>query len=114
VLHVPDEDGAATTAVAGCLAPCTKLTAANWQSLPHPPFNGKTYRPADPQAADYCCPTPPFSADACRKGPAAGTDYVKRIHQDCPNAYAYAYDDVEGNFRCPAGTVYTMTFYCDD
>ncbi len=112
VLKYPNTDGTPSATTAGCFSPCSKLTAANWQSLPDPPFSGKTYQPADPQAEYYCCPTPPISVDACRQGPGASTGYVNLIHEHCPNAYAYAYDDVEGNFNCPAGTVYTMTFYC--
>lgn len=96
--------------MAGCYSPCMKLTGAQWQSLPNPPFTGATYAPADPQARPYCCPGD--GVDACRNGPVIDTRYVRTIHAACPQTYAYAYDDVTGNFACPAGVKYRVTFFC--
>jgi hypothetical protein len=96
----------------GCYSPCSKLSIGQWQSIPDPPFNGTTYSPDSAQAEYYCCPTPPISVDQCRAGPGANNPYVSLIHGYCPQTYAYAYDDVTGNWNCPAGTQYTVTFYC--
>ncbi len=105
---------AAIPAPVGCYSPCSKLTSGQWQSIPNPPFTGTTYAPAAAQAQDYCCPTPPISPAACSGGPVASTSYVKLIHTRCPQTYAYAYDDANGNFTCPAGTKYEVTFYCPE
>lgn len=94
----------------GCYSPCSKLTDGQWQSVPNPPFSGTTYLPTDPQAKMYCCPG--NRVDACRQGPVVSTGYVKLIHSKCPQTYAYAYDDLNGNFSCPAGTRYEVTFFC--
>lgn len=99
-----------TTKTAGCYSPCSKLTIGQWQSIPNPPFSGKTYAPSDPQALMYCCPGD--MVDACRQGPIVNTGYVKLIHDKCKQTYAYSYDDLTGNFSCPAGTQYEVTFFC--
>ncbi|HEX6899206.1 MAG TPA: thaumatin family protein [Thermoanaerobaculia bacterium] len=113
VLHYPQSTGSSTAAAPiGCYAPCSKLTSGQWQSIPNPPFTGTTYQPSSPQAQYYCCPTPPISPQACSGGPVVDTSYVKLIHTYCPQTYAYAYDDAIGNFSCPAGTKYEVTFYC--
>ena len=111
VLRYPRSTGSSVAvAPVGCYSPCSKLTSGQWQSIPDPPFTGTTYQPADPQAQYYCCPT--ISPEACSSGPVASTSYVKLIHTHCPQTYAYAYDDTNGNFTCPAGTKYEVTFYC--
>jgi hypothetical protein len=94
-----------TQAVAGCYSPCGKLTYSNWGNAP-------TYGPAAPEAEYYCCPTPPIDVEACRTGPVVDTDYVALIHDQCKQVYSYAYDDGIGNWSCPAGTRYRVTFYC--
>lgn len=94
-----------THAMSGCLSDCARLTYAQWNS-------GTVYQPGDPQASSYCCPTPPISPSACSSGPVASTLYTQLVHRACPQVYAYAYDDVTGNFTCDAGTHYEVTFYC--
>ena len=42
--------------------------------------------------------------------PAADQSYVTNIHNDCPNEYAYAYDDPVGLHQCATGSNYTITF----
>ena len=89
----------------GCYSPCSKLTMSNWSNSP-------TYSPDSEQAKYYCCGG--ISADDCRAGKGAKTDYVKVIHKFCPQTYAYAYDDGVGLFNCPAKktTQYEVTFNC--
>ena len=87
----------------GCYADCSRLTMSQWQM--------STYAPADPEAQMYCCPTPPISPDACRMGPVASTGYTDLVHTQCPQTYAYSYDDGSGLFNCPAGVRYEVTFY---
>jgi len=85
-----------------CLSPCKK-----W-NYPAP------YGMGQPEDVDpglhMCCPTPPVSSDDCRAGPVTTTQYVNLIHQACPSAYSYAYDDVNGLHACPAGTSFHVTF----
>ncbi|GAB5360655.1 hypothetical protein AAMO2058_000645800 [Amorphochlora amoebiformis] len=90
----------------GCYSPCSKLTFSNWKN---PVGN---HPPSDAIAAPYCCPTPPISPKQCREGVAAESEYVKAIHQMCPHVYGYSYDDGIGLQTCPAGTTYSVTFYC--
>ena len=94
-----------TDAVAGCYSPCGKLTYSNWGNTP-------TFAPDAGEAEYYCCPTPPIGVDDCRTGPVVDTQYVELVHQQCPQVYAYAYDDGIGNWSCPAGTRYRVTFDC--
>lgn len=94
-----------TNEVAGCYSPCGKLTYSNWGNTP-------TFAPDAAEAAYYCCPTPPIGVDDCRTGPVVDTHYVELIHQQCPQVYSYAYDDGIGNWSCPAGTRYQVTFFC--
>jgi hypothetical protein len=91
----------------GCLSPCSKLTNSQWQKS-----GWVTYPPFAPQAQDYCCPTPPVSVGQCRSGPGATNPYVDLIHSNCPQTYAYAYDDNVGNWNCPATVTYEVVFYC--
>jgi hypothetical protein len=44
-------------------------------------------------------------------GPVASTGYTDLVHTQCPQTYAYAYDDGSGLFSCPAGVRYEVTFY---
>jgi len=96
-----------TGAVVGCYSPCSKLTLNQWQNEA-----ARGFGPADPSVAPYCCPTPPESPTACRKGPVATTEFVKAVHRDCPGVYGYSYDDGMGLLLCPADTKYVMTFFC--
>lgn len=89
---------------AGCYSDCARLTFGRW--------GGMSYTPSSPQAQSYCCPTPPVTPAACSAGPVARTAYTGLIHQQCPQVYAYAYDDGTGNWTCDAGTKYEVTFYC--
>ncbi|MCG8428077.1 MAG: hypothetical protein MI754_12035 [Chromatiales bacterium] len=94
-----------TTQTAGCYSPCSKLTMNNWKNSP-------TYSPSSNQAKYYCCGG--ITPEACRQGVGASSQYVKNIHQYCPQTYAYAYDDGTGLFACPAEktTKYVVTFGC--
>jgi len=92
-----------TGASAGCYGDCSRLTMPQWQST--------AILPAAPQAQLYCCPTPPISPDVCRAGPGASSGYTSLAHAQCPQTYAYAYDDARGLFACPAGVRYEVTFY---
>ena len=114
LLKYPNADGSPSTVTAGCFSPSAKLTSAQWQSLPRPPFTGTTYNPTDPQAVWYACPSPPITPEQCMAGPASRTTYTNMIHSHCNNTYAYAYDDVAGLLSCPAATNlrYEVTFYC--
>ncbi|MFV8753625.1 thaumatin family protein [Nannocystaceae bacterium ST9] len=94
-----------TDAIAGCYSPCGKLTYSNWGNAP-------TFAPDASEAEYYCCPTPPIGVEDCRTGPVVDTQFVDLVHQQCPQVYAYAYDDGIGNWSCPAGTRYRVTFYC--
>ncbi|CAK8993256.1 unnamed protein product [Durusdinium trenchii] len=38
--------------------------------------------------------------------------YIDLVHQRCPRTYAYDLDDKNGNFNCPHGTTYELTFLC--
>jgi hypothetical protein len=114
LLKHPNPDGSLSTQTAGCFSPSAKLTSGQWQSIPHPPFNGTTYAPTDPQAEWYACPSPPITPAQCVAGPASRTTYTSMIHSRCNNTYAYAYDDVAGLLACPAATnlKYEVTFFC--
>jgi len=90
-------------ALAGCFAPCSKLTSQQWNPL-------GTYTPGDPQAILYCCPGP-ITAGQCSAGPVARSDYVQLIHEMCPGVYGYSYDDGNGLFTCTAGSHFTITFF---
>ena len=102
---------------AGCYSPCSKLTISNQGNNPG---GAGTVGPADNRAAYYCCVGPTTGACyprtqtgcPCGFGPVLSTNYVAAIHQYCPNVYAYAYDDNNGLFGCPAGTHYEVIFNC--
>jgi hypothetical protein len=113
VMYYPNANGTPTSTKAGCYSPAGKLTFAQWQSIPTPPFTGTTYAPTAAQAQMYNCPTPPITPAQCSSGPAASTKYTQMIHATC-NAYAYAYDDTIGLSTCPAATglQYVVTFSC--
>jgi len=93
---------------AGCFSDCGRLTYNNWKYEPG-------LNPSDLPAVDYCCPVSEISPESCRKGPVANTSYVDLIHQQCPQVYAYSYDETNPSgalWSCPAGTRYEVTFYC--
>lgn len=91
-----------TNAVVGCFSPCEKLTASN--------FGGLGYAPGSAEAQYYCCPTPPISSGQCNAGPVPKTGFVKTVHKACGDkAYAFAYDDADGNHACQGYTSITMT-----
>jgi len=93
-------------AVVGCYAPCGKLTYSNWGN------KAAKFGPADPEAREYCCPTPPESPQACRAGPVKDTKFVKAVHHKCPGVYGYSYDDGMGLLVCPNHTQYEMIYHC--
>ncbi|WP_437336244.1 RICIN domain-containing protein [Sorangium sp. So ce394] len=114
-LRVRDRNGV----VVGCMAPCKK-----W-NYPAPWGLGQ------PESADpglhLCCPTPIdpatgqctaergcMTSDACRNTAdprsVEHTDYVIRMHQMCPTAYSYAYDDAAGLHACSSETSFEVTF----
>jgi ricin-type beta-trefoil lectin protein/thaumatin family protein len=114
-LHIRDAQGNTI----GCLAPCKK-----W-NYPAPWGLGQ------PESADpglhLCCPTPIdpqsgqctaqnacMTADSCRNGgdprSVVHTDYVAAIHQMCPTAYSYSYDDEAGLHNCPSTTGFEVIF----
>ena len=114
-LRVRDAGGATIA----CLSPCKA-----W-NYPAPYGEGK------PESQDpglhLCCPTPIDPAtgnctianacmtpDACRASSdpesVTHTSYVALIHQRCPSAYSYAYDDAGGLHDCPASTLFEVTF----
>lgn len=93
--------------VVGCYSPCGKLSFRNWNNR-----LAMQHTPSDSVAKDYCCPTPPESPEACRRGPVVATNFVKMVHRFCPGVYGYSYDDGMGLTTCPAGSLYEVSFYC--
>jgi len=91
--------------VAGCYSPCLRLLDDKW-------INEDPRRAEDDAVAPYCCPTPPITPAACRTGPVVQTDYLRLIHEKCPGAYGYAYDDSMGLLRCSSASRYVVTYYC--
>lgn len=89
-------------ATVGCFSPCKKW---NW---PTPLGLGKpeTQQPG----LMLCCPTPPVSPTRCSAGPVATSQYVTMVHNNCPSAYSYAYDDDAGLHACPLNTGFDVTF----
>jgi len=96
-----------TNQTVGCYSPCSKLTLNQWDNAE---ARGRT--PWDEDVKEYCCPTPPESPEACRKGPVGKTNFVRAVHRGCPGVYGYAYDDGMGLLKCPDDTKYRVTFYC--
>lgn len=93
-----------TNQVVGCYSPCTKLIDDKWNNV------GRA--PSTPEAAPYCCPTPPESPQQCRAGPIKDTIFVQTVHRNCPGVYSYSYDDGMGLIRCDSTTQYEVTFFC--
>jgi hypothetical protein len=62
--------------------------------------------------AQFCCAGAYDTSATCivADWPAADQSYVTNIHNDCPNEYAYAYDDNVGLHTCATGANYTVTF----
>jgi hypothetical protein len=87
--------------VGQCFAPCKKWT---W---PTPLGDGKTEQ--DAVGAAMCCPNPPVSSEQCNAGDVVKTQYVKLVHEECPSAYSFAFDDQGGSHDCPNGTSFTVT-----
>lgn len=98
-----------TNKVIGCFSPCEKLTAGT-------AVGGFGLAPDSDQAILYCCPS--FKDDpqrtkqvqkACLAGPVPDTKYVNFVHKACNSrAYAWAYDDINGNLSCTGFTRLTM------
>jgi hypothetical protein len=98
-----------TGTVAGCYAPCMKLTDTKWNNTLGA---GRTGLDAGNASAPYCCPTPPVSPEECRQGPVTSTRFVRTLHEKCPGVYGYAYDDGHGLMRCSSDSHYKLTLYC--
>lgn len=88
--------------VVQCLSPCKKWT---W---PKPLGKGQNEK-VEP-GLSVCCPNPPVSPEACRTGIVEQTKYVKNVHETCPTAYSYAFDDDHGLHTCDIGTRFDVTF----
>lgn len=88
--------------VVGCMAPCKRL------NFPVP--WGLSQNELTPPTVDFCCPTPPISAEQCREGPVTATQYVNRLQEMCPDVYSYAYDDADALRNCPAQTQLEVIF----
>ena len=87
--------------VVACLSPCKKWNFPPPYGLGLP----ETQSPGD----FLCCPTPPIDPLTCRAGPVVGSQYVNLIHQVCPTAYSYSYDDEAGLHNCPGETSFDVT-----
>jgi hypothetical protein len=105
--------------VIACMAPCKK-----WN---YPAPYGLGQSEASDPGLHLCCPTPLapatgqctaangcMTSEACR-APAdprsvVHTSYVAAMHQMCPTAYAYSYDDAAGLHACPSSTSFEVTF----
>ena len=64
-----------------------------------------------PNPADMTCD--PWSKDPARAWDAAQQGYISAVHEACPSAYAWQFDDTQGTFNCrkTGGLVnYTITF----
>lgn len=88
--------------VVGCLSPCKK-----W-NYPAPWGQGKNEQSGDGRM--LCCPSPVKPED-CRRGIVVQTAFVKLIHQACPSAYSYSYDDLAGLHNCPSAASFVVNFY---
>ena len=95
-----------SSAVIACLSPCKK-----W-NYPAP------YGLGQPESSDpglhLCCPTPPIDPTQCRDATnplsVVHTHYVELLHQACPNAYSYSYDDAQGLHTCTPETRFEVIF----
>jgi hypothetical protein len=89
----------------GCLSPCKA-----W-NYPAPYGLGRS-ESEDP-GLHLCCPAP-FSPEACRDASdplsVVHTDYVALVHERCPTAYSYSYDDAAGLHACPSSTGFEVSF----
>lgn len=83
-----------------CLAPCKKWNC----SYPW----GKGLSEKEGLGLQFCCPTPPIYPAGCNRGIVTKTKYVKLIHEKCPSAYAYSYDDHHGLHNCPNPTDFVV------
>lgn len=96
-LRITDVSGT----VVQCFAPCKKWT---W---PTPMGDGHTEQ--TPVGAEMCCPNPPVTPAECNAGAVAQTEYVQLVHEECPSAYSFAFDDKGGSHDCPNGTTFVVT-----
>lgn len=87
--------------VVGCLSPCKK-----WN---YPPPYGLGKPETIEPGVHMCCPTPPIQPQQCSSGPVIQTAFVQSVHQNCPSAYSYAYDDAAGLHNCPGETSFDVT-----
>ncbi|KAK9922141.1 hypothetical protein M0R45_030621 [Rubus argutus] len=53
----------------------------------------------------YCCTYPNNTTETCPP-----TDYSRKLSEQCPQAYSYAFDDKKGTFTCFGGPNYAITF----
>jgi len=90
--------------LAGCFSPCMKLTDDKWS---------KPVGMADsPMVAPYCCACASGGPDICKSGPVQQTNYVQMVHQMCPEAYGFAFDDIRATIVCTQATQYIVTYFC--
>lgn len=96
-----------TGKVAGCYSPCKKLTDDKWnETLPED---------ADSQiAGPYCCAGAYGNPQECSSGPVMQTEYLPSVKEQCPEAYAYPYDDHIATIACDTTTEYKVTFFCPE
>jgi hypothetical protein len=89
----------------GCLSPCKA-----WH---YPPPYGLGRPESEEPGRHLCCPAP-MTPEACRdtSDPLSveHTDFVALIHDACPTAYAYSYDDAAGLHACPSTTGFEVVF----
>lgn len=95
-----------THEIAGCYSTCLKITDDKWNT----PVGG----PGSSKAAPYCCAGHYGTPGVCNAGPVVHSHYLHRVHEMCPEAYGYAYDDVRATIACDPQTEYDLTFYCPD
>ena len=89
----------------GCMSPCKA-----WN---YPPPYGLGQPESEDPGLHLCCPAP-FSPEACRDASdplsVVHTDFVALVHERCPTAYSYSYDDAAGLHACPASTGFELVF----
>ncbi len=89
----------------GCMSPCQQWT--------YPAPYGQGRPESQEPGRHYCCPagvTPEECRDASDPRSVVNTEYVALIHERCPTAYAYSYDDSAGLHTCPPDARFVLAF----